>query len=95
LSPIAAVAGPRLVRQAAREPLGLYASPVGVVSARGARRAPPSVAVELPAVFVTLDGSWGLDFLLGLRRFGGVRAMLREQLAHARARLGGSSASPR
>jgi hypothetical protein len=66
-----------------------------VVSARAARRAPPSVAVGLPAVFVTLHGSWGLGFLLGLRRFGGAPAMPREQLAHARARLGGSSESPR
>jgi len=88
LTAVAAVAGPRLLRPPARIGVALYAATVLAVSARAARRAPPSVAAGLPAVFVTLHASWGAGFLLGLRRFGGMRAILREQRARASQRLG-------
>jgi len=84
---VAAVGTPRPLRVAARIGAGIYAGAVALESARAARRAPLRVVAGLPAVFVTLHASWGIGFLLGLARFGGVRAILREQLAAVPARL--------
>jgi succinoglycan biosynthesis protein ExoA len=87
LTAIAAVAAPRRLRRPAQVGAGLYAGAVGVETARARREAPLRVIVGLPAVFVALHSSWGLGFLLGVVRFGGMRPMLREQLAGVRKRL--------
>jgi glycosyltransferase involved in cell wall biosynthesis len=87
LTAIAAAAAPRPLRAPARIGVGLYAGAIGVESARAARRVTPRVAAGMPAVFVTLHASWSLGFLLGLARFGGVRAILGEQAARVRERL--------
>jgi succinoglycan biosynthesis protein ExoA len=79
---LAAVLTPRPLRPLARVGVALYALAVGAETVRAVRRgAPPRVAAGLPAVFATLHASWGLGFLLGLVRFGGVRSLVREQLA--------------
>lgn len=80
LSAIAAVLAPRWLRSLARFGIGVYAAAIARESARAARRAPLRVAAGLPAVLVTMHASWGLGFLIGTGRFGGVRAILREQL---------------
>jgi succinoglycan biosynthesis protein ExoA len=87
LTAIAAASAPRLLRRPARIGVGLYAGAVGVETAHTARNATPRVAAGMPAVFVTLHASWGLGFLVGIARFGGMRAILREQLGRARKRL--------
>jgi glycosyltransferase involved in cell wall biosynthesis len=87
ITAIAAVAAPRRLRRPAQVGAGLYMGAVGVETARVRREAPLRVILGLPAVFVTLHSSWGLGFLLGVVRFGGVRPMLREQLAGVRKRL--------
>jgi hypothetical protein len=85
LTTIAAAVAPRLVRKPAQIGVGVYAGAVCVESARARRHAPLRVIAGLPTVFVVLHASWGLGFLVGLARFGGVRPMLREQLARVRA----------
>ncbi|HEY5260815.1 MAG TPA: glycosyltransferase [Solirubrobacteraceae bacterium] len=87
ITTIAAVITPRPLRRMAQIGVGLYASAVGVESLRARRHAPLRVARGLPAVFVTLHASWGIGFLLGLIRFGGVPAILREQLTRVHKRL--------
>jgi succinoglycan biosynthesis protein ExoA len=87
LTAIAAAAAPQPLRAPARIGVGLYAGAIGIESARDARRVTARVAAGMPAVFVTLHASWGLGFLLGLARFGGVRAILSEQVARLRERL--------
>jgi hypothetical protein len=87
LTAIAAVAAPRRLRRPAQVGAGLYVGAVGVETARVRREAPLRVVVGLPVVFVALHCSWGLGFLLGVVRFGGVRPMLRQQLAGVRERL--------
>jgi succinoglycan biosynthesis protein ExoA len=84
LAALAAATAPRILRTPARAGVGLYLAIVAAESARATRRASPRVAAGLPAVFLTLHASWGSGFLLGLARFGGVRDMLRHQLARVR-----------
>jgi glycosyltransferase involved in cell wall biosynthesis len=79
LSAIAAAWAPRPLRTSGRIGIGIYAGTVSVESVRAARRSLPRVAVGLPPVFVTLHASWGLGFLVGMARFGGARAIAREQ----------------
>jgi succinoglycan biosynthesis protein ExoA len=86
LAALAGLGAPRGLRGPARAGIGLYAGAVGVESVRAARRAPARVAAGLPAVFATLHASWGLGFLLGLARFGGLGAIVRVQLGRARGR---------
>jgi hypothetical protein len=84
ITALAALLAPRPLRTPARVGVALYAAAVGAESARAAKHAPVRVAAGMPAVFLTLHASWGLGFLLGLARFRGVGAILREQLARAR-----------
>jgi succinoglycan biosynthesis protein ExoA len=60
----AALAGPRPLRRAGRRVVGVYAVAVAGQSARTAVE--PGDVIALPAVFVTMHGSWGAGFLLGL-----------------------------
>jgi succinoglycan biosynthesis protein ExoA len=62
-----ALAGPRPLRRAARRVVGLYAIAVAGQSAWTAVE--PGDAIALPAVFVTMHGSWGAGFLIGLVLF--------------------------
>jgi succinoglycan biosynthesis protein ExoA len=94
LTATAALGAPRRVRACTQFGVGLYAGVIGVESARAARRSPPRVAAGLPAVFVTLHASWGLGFLAGIARFGGVRVILRERLGRVRGPLGEAPRPP-
>jgi succinoglycan biosynthesis protein ExoA len=88
LTALASLLAPRALRGPARVGICLYAVAVAAESARTARHVPPRVAAGMPAVYLTLHGSWGLGFLLGAARFRGLGGILREQLAQARAALG-------
>ena len=70
LSALAAVAGPRRARGAARAGLGVYAIAVASVSVSAARDEDPRDAAALPAVFAVMHLAWGLGFLAGCLRFG-------------------------
>jgi succinoglycan biosynthesis protein ExoA len=63
----AALASPRPLRRAGRRVMGLYVVAVAGQSAWTAVE--PGDAISLPAVFVTMHGSWGAGFLIGLVRF--------------------------
>ena len=63
----AAVVAPRPVRTAALALDALYGAAVIVQSARATTN--PRDAMALPLVYVTMHGSWGGGFLLGLVRF--------------------------
>jgi succinoglycan biosynthesis protein ExoA len=84
LTASAAAFAPRPLRTPARLGLALYGAAVGFETARLAPRATPRVAAGLPAVFVTLHASWGLGFLSGLARFGGLGGIVRARLAQLR-----------
>jgi succinoglycan biosynthesis protein ExoA len=88
ITALAALVAPRGLRLAARAGVGCYATAVGVTSARAARETTARVAAGLPAVFVTLHASWGLGFLAGTARFGGLSRVARAQLKRMRERLG-------
>lgn len=62
-----AVAGP--ARRPARLGAFLYGMALVGSAARAARRAPPSTAAALPAVFATMHLAWGAGFLAGCVRF--------------------------
>jgi len=77
---VAAVTAPKPLRATARAGVGLYVGAVVVESIRARRRAPLYVAAGLPTALVTMHATWGIGFLLGAARFGGLRGIVREQL---------------
>jgi succinoglycan biosynthesis protein ExoA len=83
LTASAAVGAPRAMRALARFGVGVYATVIGVETARAARRTNRAAAARLPAVFVTLHASWGLGFLLGTARFGAARDLLQQLFEQA------------
>jgi succinoglycan biosynthesis protein ExoA len=93
LTAAAAVTAPKPLRATARAGVGLYAGAVVAESVRAQRRAPLHVAAGLPAVLVTMHVTWGIGFLLGAARFGGLRAIAREQLDSRLVAIDGSASS--
>jgi hypothetical protein len=84
LAALAALLAPRPLRQLGRAGAGLYAAVVGAQSAVLAARRSPRLAAGLPAVYATLHLSWGLGFLVGLVRFGGLPGLVRTLLSRLR-----------
>jgi glycosyltransferase involved in cell wall biosynthesis len=95
LTAAAAVTAPKPLRANARAGIWLYAAAVVAEGVRARRRAPFHVAAGLPAVLVTMHATWGIGFLLGTARFGGVRDIARVQLDSRLAALNGSASSIR
>ena len=77
---VVAVLAPRPLRRAAHAGLALYLAILGVTTAEAARHAPARAAVGVPPVLVTMHLAWGLGFMTGWARFGGVGAVAREML---------------
>ncbi|GAA3346904.1 hypothetical protein GCM10020358_59700 [Amorphoplanes nipponensis] len=67
---LAAAAGPRRVRTAARTTIGVYALTTAAVSLSKAGELAPRDVAALPAVFGTMHLSWGFGFLWGCLKFG-------------------------
>lgn len=80
LAAVTAVLAPRPLRRLARLGVCLYAGAVGLTSAQTARHASGRVAAGLPAVFVVMHASWGIGFMTGLVRFGGLSGLARTLL---------------
>jgi len=93
LAGVAAVAAPKPLRAMARAGVGLYLGAVVAESVRARRRAPLHVVAGLPAVLVTMHATWGVGFLLGAARFGGMGEILREQLDSRLVMSNGSASS--
>jgi succinoglycan biosynthesis protein ExoA len=71
LDAAAAMAGPRLVRHAARLGLGLYAGMLASEGLRSAKRAQiPNDAALVPLVLATMHFAWGVGTFLGVARYG-------------------------
>jgi succinoglycan biosynthesis protein ExoA len=79
-----AVRSPRRVRRLARTGIALYAGALAAETAQLAQRESPEVAAGMPAVFATLHLSWGLGFLAGLVRFGGLPGLARTLVRRGR-----------
>ncbi len=84
LTALAAVWSPRSVRRLARLGMGIYAGALAAETAHLAERESPEVAAGMPAVFATLHVSWGVGFLAGLVRFGGLPGLARTLLSRLR-----------
>jgi succinoglycan biosynthesis protein ExoA len=93
LTAVGALAAPGSLRATARAGVVLYLGAVVAESVRAKRRAPLRVIAGLPAVLVTMHATWGVGFLLGAARFGGLRGIVREQLDSRLVMINGSASS--
>lgn len=87
LAVVVAVFAPRPMRRLARAALGLYLAILGATVVDAGRHAPAREVAGVPAVLVTMHCAWGLGFIAGWARFGGIGAAARALVDRPRGQL--------